>query len=69
MLQYYLGSKRKQLQERGREEPWRESGRGQGREGTCCGIGPEGSRKNGNRQLWEVGGWEDPLEYTRDLGR
>ena len=26
------------------------------------------SRKNVNRQLQEVGGWGDPLEYTRDLG-
>ena len=26
------------------------------------------SRKNGNRQPPEIGGWQDPLEYTRDLG-
>lgn len=26
------------------------------------------SRKNGNWQLWEVGGWGDPPECTRDLG-
>jgi len=26
------------------------------------------SRKNENRQPWEVGCWEDPPEYTRDLG-
>jgi hypothetical protein len=27
------------------------------------------SRKNGNRQLWELGGGgRDPLECTRDLG-
>jgi len=27
------------------------------------------SRKNGNRQPLEVGRWENPSEYTRDLGR
>jgi len=26
------------------------------------------SRKNGNRGPQEEGGWEDPLECTRDLG-
>ena len=26
------------------------------------------SRKNGNRQLQEVGGWRDSPECTRDLG-
>jgi hypothetical protein len=26
------------------------------------------SRKNGNRQPWEVEDLEDPPEYTRDLG-
>jgi hypothetical protein len=26
------------------------------------------SRKNGNRQPWEVGGWWDPPGYTRYLG-
>jgi hypothetical protein len=26
------------------------------------------SRKNGNRQSWEVGSWGNPPEYTRDLG-
>jgi hypothetical protein len=25
------------------------------------------SRKNRNRQPWEVGGWRDPPECTRDL--
>jgi hypothetical protein len=29
---------------------------------------PRASRKNGNRQSWEVGGWEDPPECTGDLG-
>jgi hypothetical protein len=26
------------------------------------------SRKNGNSQPLEIGGWEDPPECTRDLG-
>jgi hypothetical protein len=26
------------------------------------------SRKNGNMQPWEVGGWGDPPECTRDMG-
>jgi len=26
------------------------------------------SRKNGNWQHWEVEGWEDPLQSSRDLG-
>jgi hypothetical protein len=26
------------------------------------------SRKNGNRQHWELGGWEQPPECNRDLG-
>ena len=26
------------------------------------------SRKNENRQPWEIGGWGDPPECTRDLG-
>jgi hypothetical protein len=26
------------------------------------------SRKNGNRQPQEVEGWEDHVEYTRDIG-
>ena len=26
------------------------------------------SKKNGNRQPWEIGGWGDPSECTRDLG-
>jgi hypothetical protein len=26
------------------------------------------SRKNGNRQCQEIGGWGDPSEYTRDMG-
>jgi hypothetical protein len=29
---------------------------------------PRASRKNGNRQLLEIGGWEDLAECTRDLG-
>jgi hypothetical protein len=28
---------------------------------------PRASRKNGNRQLWEIGGWGNPPEFTRDL--
>ena len=30
--------------------------------------GLRASRKNGNSQLQEIGGWEDPPECTRDLG-
>jgi hypothetical protein len=50
---------------------WRERGGG----GTRFGIGWEkitealrASRKNGSRQLQEVGGWGHPPECTRDLG-
>jgi hypothetical protein len=43
--------------------------------GTRSGIGREkrtealrASRKNGNRQPWEIGDLGDPPECTRDLG-
>jgi hypothetical protein len=29
---------------------------------------PRASKKNGNRQPREIGGWKNPLECTRDLG-
>jgi hypothetical protein len=46
-----------------------------GEEGTSSGIGGRkrtevlsASRKNGNRQPWEIGGWWNPPESTRDMG-
>ena len=39
--------------------------------GICWGKRTEtlrAIRKNGNRQLQEIGGWGDPPECTRDLG-
>ena len=32
------------------------------------GKGVRSSRKNGNRQPGEVGGWGDASEFTKDLG-
>jgi hypothetical protein len=47
--------------EGGREGPGRENRQGEG-------VGfLRASRKNGSRQPWEIGGWGDPPEYSRDL--
>ena len=69
-----MGGKRKQSQ-RGEEGPGRKGGWWvqRGEHDWVFGGGKglkslRASRKNGNRQLWEVGGWGDPPECTRDLG-
>jgi len=50
------------------------TGRGREEHDYMLGVGEqgwnsEGQYKNGKRQPQEVGGWDDPLECTRDLGR
>ena len=71
-LQAHLGRRRKQPQ--WREGPERERGWvGAGNMIWYCvrekkGLDLRPRRMIGNREPWEVGGWEDPPEYTRDLG-
>jgi hypothetical protein len=58
--------------EGGREMGWKVD-RGSGKRGKWSGVGwgkwteaLRGRWKNGNRQLWVIGVWGDPLECTRD---
>jgi hypothetical protein len=67
--QSHLGGRRKQSRVE-REGPGRERS-GENLTWYCMrkkDWSPEASRKNGNRQPQEIGGWGDPPKCTRDLG-